>query len=203
MKMNKLLLLILIPILYLNIGILSAQTDDELESDGIPSDILEMMKDIPGFNVDRDYYNITYYTGWISDESPAYGLVSAEIVNFEWEDYSGTQTKSLYRDFESETKYTDYIEWIAKVNIVSKLVSVIVNGNSDESRIVLSRFLNFPVRFNYTLELDDEIILTKSNETCGGTEIINSEIFEQAGDYKLHYNLNGYENTVMFSVREK
>jgi len=71
-------------------------TQKEFDDDSIPKDIIALMKTIKGFNIERDFYDISSISGWFvdDDKSEPYGLIEAELVNFEWEDYQGTQKRS-------------------------------------------------------------------------------------------------------------
>jgi hypothetical protein len=174
-------------------------SDDE----SIPRDILALMRTLPGFNAERDFYDITALSGWFVDDdnSEPYGLIEAELVNFEWEDYQGIQRRSLFRDFDAERKYSDYIEWLTALNRMQNLLTVTINPNTQNAMLVLSRHLNFPVKFSYNLEFDEQIIHRFNNAESSGSETLGADFIEEPGIYKINYNIDGFEASVIFSTR--
>lgn len=179
-------------------------TQKEFDDDSIPKDIIALMKTIKGFNVERDFYDISTISGWFvdDDKSEPYGLIEAELVNFEWEDYQGTQKRSLFRNFESEKKYTNYTEWLGALNRRQNLVTVSINPNSKNAMLLLSRHLNFPVNFSYSLEFDDQIIFNFNNEECMGSETIGADLIEEEGIYKINYSIDGFKSSAILSIRK-
>lgn len=179
-------------------------TQKEFDDDSIPKDIIALMKTIKGFNIERDFYDISSISGWFvdDDKSEPYGLIEAELVNFEWEDYQGTQKRSLFRNFESEKKYTNYTEWLGALNRRQNLVTVSINPNSKNAMLLLSRHLNFPVNFSYSLEFDDQIIFNFNNEECMGSETIGADLIEEEGIYKINYSIDGFKSSAILSIRK-
>jgi len=179
-------------------------TQKEFDDDSIPKDIIALMKTIKGFNIERDFYDISTISGWFvdDDKSEPYGLIEAELVNFEWEDYQGTQKRSLFRNFESEKKYTNYTEWLGALNRRQNLVTVSINPNSKNAMLLLSRHLNFPVNFSYSLEFDDQIIFNFNNEECMGSETIGADLIEEEGIYKINYSIDGFKSSATLSIRK-
>ena len=172
--------------------------------DAIPKDILLLMRTLPGFNLERDLYDISTISGWFVDDDSdvPYGLIDAELVNFEWEDYSGTQKKSLFRDFNNARKYTDYIQWLSELNKRQNLLTVTINPNTQNAMLLVSRNLNFPVKFSYELEFENQIIFNFSNDECVGSETIGADLIEENGIYRVKYNIDGFESSVTFSIRK-
>ena len=183
------------------VGCKTTQNNSDAD-DEIPRDILALMRTIKGFSPERDFFDITTISGWfVDDDGTAYGLIEAELVNFEWEDYQGTQRNSLFRNFDDERKYSDYLEWLDAINKRQNLVTVSINQNTKSAMLVLSRHLNFPVNFSYSLEFDDQIIWEFSNNESLGSEIISADLIEEEGIYKINYQIDGFKSSTVFSTR--
>ena len=191
-------------LLLLVFGCKSVQKEYDDEDGGIPNDIRALMKTIPDFHPDRDLYGISTISGWFFDEekNTYFGLIEAETVNFEWETYQGTKKETLYRNFAAEKKYSDYQEWLKDLNRRSNLVTVSINPNTRNASLLISTHLNFPVKFSYKLEFDDQIIFDYSNDECRGSELIDSDLIEEEGTYKIIYILDGFESSTSFRKRK-
>ena len=185
------------------IVLVGCKTTKNEHDDPIPRDILLLIRAIPEFRIERDLYDISTISGWFvdDDEDAPYGLIDAELVNFEWEDYGGTQKKSLFRNFNNERKYTNYIEWLGELSRRQNLVTVTINPNTQNAMLLLSRHLNFPVKFSYELEFEDQIIYNFDNAECIGSEMITADVIEEEGIYRIKYNIDGFASSVVFSVR--
>ncbi|MDR0926975.1 MAG: hypothetical protein LBO69_04330 [Ignavibacteria bacterium] len=177
---------------------ISAQ--EEEESDAIPDDILELMKSIDGFHPERDFYETSTISGWFKEDGKEYGLINAQVVNFEWDDYSGHQTQTLYRSFEDEHQYSNYKDWLSNMDKRKKLVTVRTSSSND-AILNISSDLNFPVQFSYKLEFEDNVIATASNPKSTGRELLSSELVETPGVYQLSYTIDGYSGRTTFIVK--
>ena len=197
-KINKIILILLFFVLLAGCKTTKKNYDDY----DIPSDIIFLMRNIQGFSMERGFFDITTISGWfVEDDGSEYGLIDAELVNFEWEDYQGTQKRSLFRDWDNTRKYADYKDWLTHLNRRQNLVSVNINPNTQNAMLLLSRHLNFPVKFSYSLEFDDEIIYSFENNESMGSEIIGADLIEEAGIYRVRYSIDGFESTTTFSIR--